>query len=418
MVVLDTNVLLLLYKFTASARVELFRAINRIGDRLFMPFQVAVEFHNKRIDIIDQQVKQYDVLSKALNTHKEQLFGTLNHFANTCKFTAAEKHDLTAGLDHALAKIHKQIAEHQAKYEFSVVGSLEGDSVLDELNPIFARYIGAQPTSEQRAVLEAQFDERAKESIPPGYRDADKEENRSGDYLIWEETIAEASRRKQDVLIVTDDGKDDWWRKSRTHSVGPNLQLVEELKERAGVRLMILDAAAFLEAAKSALSVHIDSNTIEQSRRVEEEAPERLIKRGEKEYWQKRHTEIILDIRRASSEEEDTRKHLDLLYEQSDLGDSNDRPVLLADIAVHEEALSVLRQRIGALYDQLTDVDEHFMDSSLSSRPKTSQKGAVMRAHRESQIRDAQIRRRRSEHARRVLEERSRLLNEGRESDT
>jgi PIN like domain len=51
----DTNVLLALYRFQAGARDELFGALEKLGDRLWIPHQVGLEFHRNRINVISDQ---------------------------------------------------------------------------------------------------------------------------------------------------------------------------------------------------------------------------------------------------------------------------------------------------------------------------------------------------------------------------
>ncbi len=51
LVVLDTNVLLHLYRFGAEARQELINVIELVGDRLFIPARVAEEFLRLRLPV-------------------------------------------------------------------------------------------------------------------------------------------------------------------------------------------------------------------------------------------------------------------------------------------------------------------------------------------------------------------------------
>jgi plasmid stabilization system protein ParE len=51
LLVIDTNVLLNLYRYGAEARGELIQVLQLVGDRLFVPGQVAAEFLRNRVPV-------------------------------------------------------------------------------------------------------------------------------------------------------------------------------------------------------------------------------------------------------------------------------------------------------------------------------------------------------------------------------
>ena len=50
LLVLDTNVLLSLYRLQDEARKDILAAISKYKDRLWMPFQVGYEYHEHRLE--------------------------------------------------------------------------------------------------------------------------------------------------------------------------------------------------------------------------------------------------------------------------------------------------------------------------------------------------------------------------------
>ncbi len=54
-IVLDTNVLLNLYRYSERAREELLGVLRRVKDQLWIPYQVAEEFHRDRSIVIKNQ---------------------------------------------------------------------------------------------------------------------------------------------------------------------------------------------------------------------------------------------------------------------------------------------------------------------------------------------------------------------------
>src|SRR5262245_12203242 len=63
--VFDTNVLLMLYAYSDRARDQFFETIEALSERKWMPFQVAKEFYDRRIEVID---KEANVLSTVLQS--------------------------------------------------------------------------------------------------------------------------------------------------------------------------------------------------------------------------------------------------------------------------------------------------------------------------------------------------------------
>src|SRR5438128_8631528 len=52
----DTNVLLNIYRYTSETREVFFRVLEGLQSRLWVPHQAALEFHRRRLDVIDEQV--------------------------------------------------------------------------------------------------------------------------------------------------------------------------------------------------------------------------------------------------------------------------------------------------------------------------------------------------------------------------
>ena len=65
-IVLDTNVLLNLYRLPTSARDEFLTVLDLLKDRLWVPHQVALEFQRNRLTVIAAERKSTeDALSSA-----------------------------------------------------------------------------------------------------------------------------------------------------------------------------------------------------------------------------------------------------------------------------------------------------------------------------------------------------------------
>ena len=113
---------------------------------------------------------------------------------------------------------------------------------------------------------------RIGEKRPPGYKDGNKEAGRElGDALLWLQTIEYAAVNKKDVIIITDDAKDDWWQIVRDMQLGPRPELVTEFAERTHRRFFLYQPAKFMEDAKRFLNETPDPKAIEEAQSITHE---------------------------------------------------------------------------------------------------------------------------------------------------
>jgi hypothetical protein len=150
------------------------------------------------------------------------------------------------------------------------------DPVLSKLQPLLRSRVGPPFTRDEHKKALEDAKVRFQERRPPGYRDAEKgTDNAAGDYLVWRQLLLEArSRQQRDVLIVTGDVKDDWWRKERGEVRGPHPELVQELKEFAGSRLFMLRPESLLLQARQILKVSVRDESLQDVERVDRELEE------------------------------------------------------------------------------------------------------------------------------------------------
>jgi hypothetical protein len=74
---------------------------------------------------------------------------------------------------------------------------------------------------------------RAAHKVPPGYKDASKEVNASGDLLVWR-AILEVGSKKKDVVFVSGEEKSDWWHRTQEGPLYPRYELAEEFRRASG----------------------------------------------------------------------------------------------------------------------------------------------------------------------------------------
>ncbi|MFJ9700580.1 PIN-like domain-containing protein [Streptomyces fradiae] len=273
LIVLDTNVLLNLYRSNARTRQDTLAVLNKLRDRLWVPHQVLVEFWRNRED---RSVRHHHrtkaketstALDKVGRSAKDAVERWMSDVRLKSDEVVAERIDteLTA-LTQAIGGLQKMIEEQAERDALVGTSHTHTDPVLIELEPLLEGRIGeALPPEEyDKAIQEAQ--RRAEEEIPPGYEDFKKKpaERAAGDYLLWLQAMGEARRRDCDLLLVTGDVKKDWWQPRDQDIPGrPRPELVTELRERTGRRLFMLTPAELLTWAEDLLEgLDVDEDSV------------------------------------------------------------------------------------------------------------------------------------------------------------
>jgi hypothetical protein len=68
-----------------------------------------------------------------------------------------------------------------------------------------------------------------------------------GDLIIWKEMLQFSKKEQRDIVFVTDDRKEDWWRRVSGRTIGPRPELVEEFFATTGHSFEMYEAHNFFE---------------------------------------------------------------------------------------------------------------------------------------------------------------------------
>ncbi|MFD8967681.1 PIN domain-containing protein [Streptomyces sp. NPDC059568] len=265
-IALDTNVLLDLYRVTPQAREEILTVLQQVADRIFIPHQVALEFHKNRVRVAKDQIDFYASTRKGLESLKEQAVQKVNEFANRCALTVDEKNVLSGTLVKAFKNATGEIQAYEDRFDLTVNKVLNEDPVLARLSTLLHGKVGPGFDDEQHAAALKEASRRVEAQVPPGYRDGGKDANAHGDYFLWEQVLLEAERRKMPVLMVSNDNKEDWVHKELNFTIGPRCELVEEMKYRAGVNFQTISFPGFLEIVKKEAPAAVSDQTLDQAK--------------------------------------------------------------------------------------------------------------------------------------------------------
>jgi hypothetical protein len=274
-VVPDANVLLNLYRYTDQASSALLSALERLGSQLWVPHQVLHEFWQNRESVL-RDPRDTEKTTREMDDAKTKAVARFRTWANRVSLpteeSAAHVGALTAGFDAVIGGIRR----FSDSFAPEAARDTSKDQILQRLEPILEGNVGAPLDSDPHEAAVAEGLRRVAERLPPGYRDKKKDDpGAAGDYLIWEQVLIEAERRGCDVLFVTGDVKDDWWREVDGEPRGPRVELVAELQARSGGRLFMLRPAALLSIARDVLAVDVTDESVENTDTVDRLVAER-----------------------------------------------------------------------------------------------------------------------------------------------
>jgi hypothetical protein len=273
LIAVDTNVLLNLYRYNQDARASLLATLQKFGNRLWVPHQVMEEFWRNRENALRDPGLQLQQSVDVLKSGLEKSYTGLRHWVNRVSLDRVHANRLEATLRGAFDRV---IAEMSTVVDSSGVEMEEDttkDAVVSALADVLHGKVGAPLDAKAHTVAIAEGRRRVQERIPPAYEDKKKQSrndgSETGDYLVWCQLLLEAKRRGGDVLLVTGDVKEDWWRIRNGIPVGPRNELAEEMLRESGAKLFMLKPDRLLAYARDVLRVEVSEGSLQNVEMVE-----------------------------------------------------------------------------------------------------------------------------------------------------
>jgi hypothetical protein len=263
----DSNVLLAPYRLEPQARDELLSALEKLGERLWIPHQVGLEFHRNRLGVIAAQEAFFGRTRGDLEAAMSSYLTRLRSFTSRIAMPQARARELEQPIRDAHAQVQDQVTSAEEANEVHL-SHRDSDDVLTRLEALFdGGRVGEPmpPDAFEAALKEAK--RRLERRIPPGYSDREKADP-FGDYLAWRQLLDEAAVRRVSVVLVTDDQKGDWMRREHGLAIGPRPELYEEMSAATGASFLLMSTATFLRHAEEYLSVTVSPETVEQAREL------------------------------------------------------------------------------------------------------------------------------------------------------
>ncbi len=262
MVVLDTNVLLNLYRYSPSTRAELLTVLLALEDKLFLPHQVGQEFLDRRLTTIRTQREKVSKLRvRVMGIHGEME----TELRKVLRLRSGE--DLPEGLRDALQEVppggYGALSERLEALEQELPrasNTPDDDEVWTAVAGLVNGKVGPSYLEEDLRKAEEEAERRRNAKVPPGFKD-----QRPGDYLLWRQTIDEAKRSRRPVVLVTDDRKEDWWWIDQGETIGPRRELIAEMRKEAGIPFYMYTPDRLMREARERLDVEVSDESISEA---------------------------------------------------------------------------------------------------------------------------------------------------------
>jgi rRNA-processing protein FCF1 len=194
LVVLDTNVLLDLYRMNLRVRTDMLTILDSLQERIWVPRQVIEEFwRNQQQDgLLNHHQDRASAAKTALTKAEDSIRQAISRWAKEVHL--GDDAPVRAGLDEHATALGKTLAHlaaligDQAESD-TVPGSPDTnkDPVIRNLTRLLDGRVGAPMTTSEREQAITEAASRASEQQPPGYRDFEKgkeKEAAAGDYLV------------------------------------------------------------------------------------------------------------------------------------------------------------------------------------------------------------------------------------------
>ena len=265
--VFDANVLLSLYSYSTSASKDFLKVLDGIkavrrADRIWMPHQFAQEYHNNLARVIARANAGYQSELTKLLGLSDEVASILNEFETRSEYKIPAK--AISQVSKQLADLAEKAKQKSAEHEYS----FGTHPLKDRIAKLFKGKIGETYNEEQLQEIYTEGKMRFEGSIPPGYKDKDKEpeSRRYGDLVGWKQIIRQARDKDKPIIMVSDDSRgDDWYFKHDGSFLGgPHPLLRKELRKETGQEFYLYRTGTFLERASDFLKRKVSEESIEE----------------------------------------------------------------------------------------------------------------------------------------------------------
>lgn len=275
MFVFDTNVLLNLYRYTDATREDILNILDKIKNQLWMPYQVGLELHYNRTNVILDQSKAYGNIQVEINEQSNEFItglGTRLQKKFNKRHPKIDVKNIIDRLQGCIDDLLNELQEDEQKHP----DLIENDLILKRLNDLYEDKVGKPYDQKTLDGIYQQGIERYNRKFPPGYEDGKAKKGQLkqyndiiykdeyGDLVVWMQMIKKAKESKKPIIFITDDSKEDWWKREKGGIVGPRIELLNEFKRETKQSFYMYRTEQFMNFIKKYLKQRVKKESIKE----------------------------------------------------------------------------------------------------------------------------------------------------------
>ena len=228
-IILDTNILLYLYKCSFNASKNIVDLLNKVKDKVIIPNRVYEEYIFHKDNEQAKIDKKYDTFTTHLNKQVDELKRKVgSSISESRKYEFPDCDALEIGINTWIEKIKSSITAYKRSL------SLEKQNKSVQITSVeqLIQYWNSQQMIRQKPPITElleyikEGEVRYKYKMPPGYMDEEEKDKipkdkvndfetrirKYGDLFVWKEILSIGNcEGEKKVLFLTNDAKEDWW---------------------------------------------------------------------------------------------------------------------------------------------------------------------------------------------------------------
>lgn len=234
-VVLDTNILLKIYRASPDYAEFVLECLECIKDYVCVPFNVHWEYEKHRKDEYGKKIKS---LENASQMCSQLIVSIKNKVQVQCEELSKNGYpEIDELIEEMMKKVETLNDEFETYFDehqdLDFLNKWDEDKVLI-LKEKFCRMPEPQASFIYKQCQEGEY--RYKKKTPPGYKDVKKDGvSKYGDLLVWAETYTYAASNNKNIIFVTDDIKEDWWNILEDGSLSFRKELIKEFSKKTRI---------------------------------------------------------------------------------------------------------------------------------------------------------------------------------------
>lgn len=181
--ILDTNVLLNFYRYSAATRDHLFKLLNALKPRIWIPHHAALEFERKRRSIIAEQKSMFSKVREIVSNNIKSLENGIVNLNLERRHSTIDPKGFLKSIDDAKESFLSALSE----LESTQPDVYQEDAIHAKLNDLLKDCIGL-PYSTQAEIdnIVKEYENRLLNRIPPGFLDSVKSKGNEKQFLFKE----------------------------------------------------------------------------------------------------------------------------------------------------------------------------------------------------------------------------------------